>query len=406
MANTFKFGAGKWAAKEGSVLAYNDLNNNFKPLPFTFTRASTATRVNESGLIESVASGVPRIDFLDNADGHLLLEPSRTNSLTYSEDFSNAVWVKTNVTVSANSTSSPDGSESADSVVSSASNVAHFISTPAFTVSSAASYTTSIFAKYNGTFMQITFGTGQVSGNPRVNFDLQNGVLGSLDTGISASIDSYGNGWYKLTATVTTATTSLNVNFVNIPSSTSSRVQAYEGDGVSGAYLWGAQLEAGSYATSYIPTSGAAVTRAADSYPLSPLLNLRPLNIGNSYTLFFDVDLNTLENNKVFFALSNSAGTLSFTIRNNVGGVRLYDNIWAAYPVANILSDTNKFVLRIDGTSYKIFVSGTSLSGSIATQRNLGYVGSFLGSNTELKVNEFKIYDTALSDSECQSLVS
>jgi hypothetical protein len=68
-------------------LAYNDENNNFKPLPFTFTRASTATRVNESGLIESVASGVPRIDFLDNADGHLLLEPSRTNLVPYSEAF-------------------------------------------------------------------------------------------------------------------------------------------------------------------------------------------------------------------------------------------------------------------------------------------------------------------------------
>ena len=87
MANTFKFGNGNWAVKDGYALAYNDENNNFKPLPFDFTRASTATTLNRQGLIETVPSGKPRIDFLDNTNGHLLLEPSRTNFLTYSEGF-------------------------------------------------------------------------------------------------------------------------------------------------------------------------------------------------------------------------------------------------------------------------------------------------------------------------------
>ena len=79
MATTFKFGGGNWAVKDGYALAYNDENNNFKPLPFDFTRASSATRVNKQGLIETVPSGKPRIDFLNNTSGHLLLEPSRTN---------------------------------------------------------------------------------------------------------------------------------------------------------------------------------------------------------------------------------------------------------------------------------------------------------------------------------------
>ena len=78
MAATLKLGDRKWATKEGSLLAYNDENNNYKPLPFDFTRASSATRVNKQGLIETVASGVPRIDFTD-ANGALLLEPQRTN---------------------------------------------------------------------------------------------------------------------------------------------------------------------------------------------------------------------------------------------------------------------------------------------------------------------------------------
>ena len=114
MANTFKFGNGNWAVKDGYALAYNDENNNFKPLPFDFTRASTATRVNKDGLIETVPSGKPRIDFTDNTSGHLLLEPSRTNIITNSEQFVDAPTGNTNMdlfsgTITNNNTTSPDG---------------------------------------------------------------------------------------------------------------------------------------------------------------------------------------------------------------------------------------------------------------------------------------------------------
>ena len=89
MAHKLKFGNGTWATKKGSTLAYNDENNNFKPLPFTTTRDSGATRVNKEGLIEVVGNDIPRIDYTDSAEGALLLEPSRTNLITYSQDFSN-----------------------------------------------------------------------------------------------------------------------------------------------------------------------------------------------------------------------------------------------------------------------------------------------------------------------------
>ena len=82
MANTLKFGNGQWATGNGTALAYNDENSNFKPLPFDFTRASSGTTVNQSGLIETVGSGIPRIDFQGNTKGALLLEPSRTNIIT------------------------------------------------------------------------------------------------------------------------------------------------------------------------------------------------------------------------------------------------------------------------------------------------------------------------------------
>ena len=93
MANTLNLGTdGNWATKEDSLLAYNSENGNFKPLPFDFTRASSATRVNKAGLIETVGSGKPRIDYKDDSKGALLLEPSRSNYIPYSTlDFDGGV---------------------------------------------------------------------------------------------------------------------------------------------------------------------------------------------------------------------------------------------------------------------------------------------------------------------------
>ena len=114
MANTFKFGNGEWAVGKETALAYNDENSNFKPLPFTFDRASTATVVNKQGLIETVGVDEPRIDFLNNTKGHLLLEPSRSNLVTNSEQFVDAPTGNTNMdlfsgTITNNNTTSPDG---------------------------------------------------------------------------------------------------------------------------------------------------------------------------------------------------------------------------------------------------------------------------------------------------------
>ena len=78
MANTLNLGNGDWATKENSLLGYNSESGNYKPLPFDFTRASNGTFVNKSGLIETAASGVPRIDFLGNTSGALKLEPQRS----------------------------------------------------------------------------------------------------------------------------------------------------------------------------------------------------------------------------------------------------------------------------------------------------------------------------------------
>ena len=100
MANTLNLGTdGNWATKEGSLLGYNSENNNYKPLPFDFSRDSKATVINKDGLIEEVGNGQPRIDFLGNTKGALKLEPSRTNLITYSSDFPNSYWTKSGASI-------------------------------------------------------------------------------------------------------------------------------------------------------------------------------------------------------------------------------------------------------------------------------------------------------------------
>ena len=99
MANSMKFGNGQWATKKDSILAYNDENANFKPLPFVTSRASTATRVNKAGLLETVASGVPRVDYLDNSKGSYLIEGNSTNLITESEAFGKSYWTKSGASI-------------------------------------------------------------------------------------------------------------------------------------------------------------------------------------------------------------------------------------------------------------------------------------------------------------------
>ena len=99
MANTLKFGNENWATKKDSILAYNDENANFKPLPFVTSRESTATRVNKLGLIEKVASGIPRVDYLGNTKGAYLLEPQSTNLIAQSEAFGSSYWIKSGASI-------------------------------------------------------------------------------------------------------------------------------------------------------------------------------------------------------------------------------------------------------------------------------------------------------------------
>jgi hypothetical protein len=224
------------------------------PTP-VFTRASTATFVGSDGLIQSAAIDEARFDHdpLTLACKGLLIEEARTNLLLRSEDFG-TTWALTNATVSSNVTVAPDGNTTADKVIEDTADSAHgpsqsFILSPG-------SYTFSCYAKKGErAWLRMFFG-----GLANTWFNLDSGTIGTIGAGVTAAIVDAGNGWYR--CSISGVATAGILHGARL--ATDNDISSYEGDGTSGLFLWGAQLEAGSFPTSYIPTTTAALARSAD----------------------------------------------------------------------------------------------------------------------------------------------
>jgi hypothetical protein len=200
----------------------------------------------------------------------LLVEEQRTNLFTYSEDFGDASWINNDpsfATKISNTVIAPDGTLTADKIQEATGTVYPFIYKNA-SVSSGVTYTQSYYVKSAGRqwVYVLTFyvGGSYASG---AYFDIVNGVVGNVTAGQTASITPVGNGWFKISVTGVTASVSPAYAGCNPTSDNNVNpiLTGYTGDGYSGVYIWGAQLEAGAFPTSYIPTVASQVTRSADS---------------------------------------------------------------------------------------------------------------------------------------------
>lgn len=297
------------------------LNNGTGPA-ITFTRASNATFFNASGVLQTATNDQPRFDH-DPATGAsrgLLIEEARTNLLVRSEELDNASWPKGDCTVTANAATSPDGTSNADLAIPTTNNVAtHRVTQVGGSVAAGSTMTASIYLKASGyNFVLLRCANSLETLAFQVGLNVSNGTIstaanayGTGATVASAEIVAVGNGWYR--ASITGAISGLTTYGMFIYVYNAAGAPSFAGNGTSGVLLWGAQLEAGAFPTSYIPTTTAAATRSADSAVVTPISSFYNQSEG---TLF-------AEASSLFVPASAEAGIFRLNSNSATNEVRI-----------------------------------------------------------------------------------
>jgi hypothetical protein len=230
------------------------------------------TVTKSSWYVVGINADLPRFDFdpIALTCKGLLIEEAKTNICLQSEDF-NTTWTKLNVTVTTNSITAPSNALTADTIVPVAGTAAHAM-IQTFTVAAATTYTYSVFAKAGGSsYCQVVYDNGSGIGG-FINVNLSTGAItrgpeaAGGATNIAGSVTAYPNGWYRISISAQQATIvgRVAVSILNAATSTGGIFPSPTLAITDTIYLWGAQLEAGPFPTSYIPTVASQVTRTAD----------------------------------------------------------------------------------------------------------------------------------------------
>ena len=345
-----------------------------------YTPTTTQTITNYIPQLLTAASGVARFDHnpITGESLGLEIEEQRTNLLTYSDQFSNAAWTKSRSSITANTIVAPDGTLTGDKLVEDTATGSHTVrNATSVTIVSGTTLTASVFVKAaEGAFVIVGIGDGGGINISRTTFNLSTGVIdSSANAAANVSvpipvITPVGNGWYRcaVTATVTGVTTAQQWIFKG---SNATGAANYTGDGISGIYIWGAQLEAGLFVTSYIPTVASQVTRAADVAVMTGTNFSTWYNQGEGtfYAQFRPMVSNFGANKNMFLATDNTTG--------NFVGLR-YASSGAQAALAATTSGTSQANIAtgtmVAGTSYKI--AGVYKVNDFAASRDNATVGT------------------------------
>jgi hypothetical protein len=376
---------------------------------FTVTRTTTptagqATRVNAQGLIELVADNVPRLDYplggITAGCPSLLVEPSAQNLLQRSEEFENAYWSKSLGVVTQNQTIAPDGLTTADKYVANNGVATNSPIVRTFTFAINTTYTLSLFVKkadYDTASIRLSTAETPITAN---FFNLASG------TATNNQIQNYGNGWYRVWVSFTTAATVTNGQVQLIR-------DAQVRDGVAGIFIWGAQLEVGSVPTSYIPTVASSVTRGAEVVDRTGISSLMGQTEG---TFYLDMS---------YFAKGSTGATLWLYIigtptSNNIG---LGVGVTSVRSIVNGQSDSLstpstangvKIAWGYDGSGVVCFVNGVQYNlpnggNQIITSMNRCVIDMSSAGGTrmaDVRIRAIELYPTRLPNTGPNSLQS
>jgi len=367
-------------------------------LSFAFAQAETGDIATDYIATTSAAvsvgpvANVPRLDYTDSTCPRLLLEPQRTNLITYSEQFDNAAWVKDQITISANTTISPDGYQNADTatIVTSGSNLV----TQVISVSASTTYTFSFYVK-RGTATDLRYSI----------YDVTNAANIVAPTAYYSQTSS--SQWTRISFAFATPVGCISIACYPIRSATSTGT----------AFLYGCQVEEGAYATSYVgPTLGAAVTRGVDVAEKTGISSLIGQTVG---TVFVEFEFSGLKDSywpvmTVMGATSaeiieiyGSAGSNAVEVNMFDGGVTQFSRTRALTVGRHKLAiayELNNTVAYLDGT----VMGGVDTLCTIPTmtQIALGKFSYSSGYTYGDRINQTILFPTRLSDSDLAALTA
>jgi hypothetical protein len=368
----------------------------------TFTRASTATYIDRYGVLQVAGVDTPRFE----KQGYLN-EGSSTNLLTYSEQFNNSAWVQAAATISANTTATldPYGTNLASKLVEDTTNSMHYVYSAAITVQSA-TLTFSCFVKAaESTKVRLNSWDSTNKVSPIIaDFDLVAVTATSAATSTtSATIIPLANGWFRVSATTTSAATGVPINFLL---QTTRLGNSYTGDGTSGVYIFGAQAETLSFATSYIPTTSSSVTRGADVLKVTGIGNI---GLGyNAKSIVVDSQaLGVVTDSRIFDIDNFNYNMMRYEATNRIqafydgGGISSTTNINLKHRFAYVIGSdnivSNSITLYVDGVaaaskSNAVFSANTGTPTSI----RIG-IATYGGESCFAYISNFRVYDRALT---------
>jgi len=369
---------------------------------FTFDRnLNTATRVNKDGYIETVAADVPRLNypFIDGVvqdSPSLILEPARTNSVFHSQEVDNAYWLKSNCTITANTSISPDGTLNADTFTTSATSDS-VLYKGGITCGSLSFFAKDIDLSI-GKFKISVDNVGSASWN-------KDGTLNSFSGGTATNGVDYGNGWFRFVFNVTSG------SFVNY--------------GIAGGIVgenilvFGLQNEpSATYPTSYIPTSGSTVTRSAETANAAGTA----AEFNDSEGVLF-AEIAALADDNTFRAIAISDGGTDNRIVIDFNNSNLLRGFYSINSSAGgrLITDTNldikqvnKIAFKYSSGSFNLWVNGVKIGQTSDT--NLLPTGTLNTLNFDFgdsvngdfygKTKQVAVFKTALTDSELEALTS